>query len=144
MLEPLHALVGDRPDPTRRRRPSQSDELAPADPSRFLRCRECALPVADPREIFKLGEGPQLYLNPHGILHEVVLVGTARNLLLVGDATLEHTWFAGYAWRIALCARCHSHLGWRYEAADARSPPIFFGLRRAAVTVPGEPSEPGP
>lgn len=136
-LEPLHALHGDGPDPVRRRRASRADELAPGDPARFLRCRECALPVADPREVFKLGEGPQLYLNPHGILHEVLLVRAARNLLLVGDATIEHTWFAGYAWCIALCARCRSHLGWRYEATDARSPPVFFGLRRAAIAETG-------
>lgn len=137
MLGPLRALQGDGPDPTRRRLPRRADQLAPDDPARFLLCRECALPVADPREVFKLGEGPQLYLNPHGILHEVVLVRAARNLLFVGDATLEHTWFAGWAWRIALCARCRSHLGWRYEAADARSPPVFFGLRRAAIMEPG-------
>jgi hypothetical protein len=137
MLEPLRALWGDGADPTRGRRPLPTGELVPGDPARLVRCRECALPVADPSEVFKLGEGPQLYLNPHGILHEVLLVQAAHNLLLVGDATTEHTWFAGYAWRIALCARCRSHLGWRYEAADARSPPIFFGLRRAAIAEPG-------
>jgi hypothetical protein len=41
-----------------------------------------------------------------------------------GAASREHTWFAGYAWRIANCASCLGHLGWRYErGADG-----FFGL----------------
>jgi hypothetical protein len=134
--QPLRALQGDGPDPARRKSPRAADERAIDQPEPCLICRACALPIADPRSIFRLGEGPQIYLNPHGILHELLLVAAAQNLLLVGEATTEHTWFAGYAWRIALCARCHAHLGWRYEAApgEARSPAIFFGLRRAALS----------
>jgi hypothetical protein len=32
-----------------------------------------------------------------------------------GAPSLEHTWFAGYAWKIAVCASCLVHLGWRFE-----------------------------
>jgi hypothetical protein len=54
-------------------------------------------------------------------------------LLFVGPATAEYTWFAGYAWRIALCARCTGHLGWRYEAQSGATPAIFYGLLISAL-----------
>jgi hypothetical protein len=49
-----------------------------------------------------------------------------RNVLVHGRPTSRDSWFPGYAWRIVSCARCYSHLGWKFklvmrsgDAADA-------------------------
>lgn len=110
----------------------QKDDEAAA--ARALRCRACQAAIADSSDVF---QAAGLFVNPHGFLHELLLVRTARGLLFVGEETAEHTWFAGYTWRIALCARCQSHLGWRYTAAQPElSPSVFYGLRRASVIEP--------
>lgn len=52
-----------------------------------------------------------------------------RAALLHGAPTAQDSWFPGYAWSIASCARCLNHLGWRFtrvgvgvgaEAVDRR------------------------
>jgi len=42
----------------------------------------------------------------------------------ISDTTTEFTWFNGYAWRIAVCAKCRQHLGWRFESPQD----YFHGL----------------
>ena len=75
----------------------------------------------------------QAFVNPHGFLHEIVTVRYAENLL-VGDApTTEFTWYPGYAWQIAWCARCAAHIGWMFSAVDGSAPVRFWGLRREAI-----------
>lgn len=27
----------------------------------------------------------------------------------------EHSWFPGYAWRLAVCPQCGAHMGWTFE-----------------------------
>ncbi|XP_022788151.1 uncharacterized protein LOC111328060 isoform X3 [Stylophora pistillata] len=27
----------------------------------------------------------------------------------------EHSWFPGYAWRVAVCPQCGAHMGWSFE-----------------------------
>jgi len=36
-------------------------------------------------------------------------------VLPVGAASDDFTWFAGFAWRVALCRACGEHLGWSYH-----------------------------
>jgi hypothetical protein len=38
----------------------------------------------------------------------------ARAVLLHGSPTAQDSWFPGYAWTIASCARCLNHLGWKF------------------------------
>jgi hypothetical protein len=38
----------------------------------------------------------------------------ASVVTLDGEPSLEDTWFPDYAWTIIHCARCHSHVGWKY------------------------------
>lgn len=40
------------------------------------------------------------------------------------EVTRAYTWFPGYAWRLALCAKCGLHLGWHYRSSGDD----FFGL----------------
>lgn len=74
-------------------------------------------------------------MNPHGYLHEILTLRRARNLLPLGVPTTEFTWFPGYAWQIAFCGGCRSHLGWFFTAVESRDPQSFWGLRRQDVVV---------
>ena len=56
------------------------------------------------------------FTNPHGITYHIGCYREATGCAVVGESTAEFTWFPGYAWRIALCANCQTHLGWRFEA----------------------------
>lgn len=72
-------------------------------------------------------------MNPHGILHEVMTVRSARNLVVAGPPTSEFTWYPGYAWEIAWCAACAEHVGWSFTATGESEPSRFWALRRDAI-----------
>ena len=104
--------------------PERAEENA-----RYL-CRACRTPITDPSAVFGPSGAPpvQVFTNPEGRVCQVLTVTRADNLLLVGPATADHSWFRGYAWRIALCGQCTAQLGWRYEAPVGSIPQIFYGL----------------
>lgn len=107
-------------------------EQAPAPP--HFRCAACGTRLAEAADLLTItGTGPQVYVNPHGRVFELVTFARARNLMGVGHPTPEVTWFPGYAWQIVVCGTCATHVGWAYDAlADAR-PERFFGLIRSAL-----------
>jgi hypothetical protein len=85
---------------------------------RFLLCRTCGLPVARERDRLEVGgKHAHALFNPAGVLFEVGCFTVAPGCRYEGDFTFEFTWFAGYAWRFAMCRRCASHLGWEYRGA---------------------------
>ena len=62
--------------------------------------------------------------NPAGLTFTIGCFREAGGCVAVGEPTTEHTWFDGYEWRVALCAKCERQLGWRFQApAD-----YFHGL----------------
>ena len=62
--------------------------------------------------------------NPGGYTFRIGCFHEAGGCIAIGEATEAHTWFKGYAWKIALCASCERHLGWRFQTpAD-----YFHGL----------------
>ena len=62
--------------------------------------------------------------NPAGVAFTFGCFSAAPGAEPVGEATGRHSWFPGYAWRLALCWGCGTHLGWQFEGAE----PTFFGL----------------
>ena len=64
------------------------------------------------------------FTNPHGITYHIGCYREAAGCSVVGESTAEFTWFPGYAWRIALCAHCRAHLGWRFQTESE----YFHGL----------------
>jgi hypothetical protein len=46
---------------------------------------------------------------------------------------MEFTWFPGYGWRLALCAKCNTHLGWEFRGRDEHG---FLGLILSALIAP--------
>jgi hypothetical protein len=70
------------------------------------------------------GEHVHRRTNPAGIEFEFGCFLAAPGARVVGEPTLEFTWFAGRAWAYSLCRRCGTHLGWHFEGRD----PAFHGL----------------
>lgn len=133
---PLLALRDEATRAKLGRSPEHDDAASAANErSRYL-CRSCRSPISDAAAAFSPSGGPavQLFTNPGGLVCQVLTLSRASGLVFVGPATTEYTWFAGYAWRVALCAHCMRHLGWRYEAVAAGASPLdFFGLLVTAI-----------
>ena len=90
-----------------------------------LCCRQCGALVTHPEyRIEQQGSHRHSFTNPHQIRFTIGCFDDAAGCRCQGSASSEHTWFSGYAWRIALCGSCGQHLGWRFEGADS----LFFGL----------------
>ena len=90
-----------------------------------LFCAACRHPITHQDErIIVQGGHEHHFTNPHGISYHIGCFREAAGCAAVGEATTEFTWFSGYAWRIAYCAHCHVHLGWRFQS-DAD---YFHGL----------------
>lgn len=111
-------------DRARERRVDRTVAETPArDPA--LLCAHCRHAITQERERIAMGGATEHELvNPHGFRFHVGCFRRAPGCTAVGAATLEHTWFDGYAWRIAQCAQCRTHLGWHYTAESGS----FFGL----------------
>ena len=92
--------------------------------------------------------GGTAYVNEHGYVHQTLTVRqvAGRALHYHGQPCSQHSWFPGWAWTIAQCSLCGSHLGWKFDREDAESgssnsnanqcpdsPPIFWGLSRSAI-----------
>ncbi len=74
------------------------------------------------------------FTNPHGITYHIGCYREAAGCFVVGESTAEFTWFPGYAWRIALCANCRAHLGWRFQSREE----YFHGLIVNRLTSAGQ------
>lgn len=92
-----------------------------------LCCVQCQHRITDPGARLEMTGGHlHVFTNPGGFTYEVALYEYA-DCVAHGPATTENTWFAGYAWQLALCAGCHTHLGWRYRQSGSAA---FYGLIR--------------
>lgn len=95
-------------------------------------CRQCLHVITSraERNIIN-GAYRHTFANPEGIVFEIMCYRDAWGCGYVGPASPEFTWFAGYVWRIAVCANCHVHLGWRFSKSGGR---FFHGLISSRIT----------
>jgi ribosomal protein L40E len=88
-------------------------------------CRRCNTKVTTQSKAVELhGLHFHVFTNPEGITFEIGLFDQAE-CAAISPATLEHTWFAGFAWQVVICRTCQAHIGWRYSKPQS---PIFYGL----------------
>ncbi len=81
-----------------------------------LFCSTCRHPVTHLNQRIAVGGGHEhRCINPQGIVYRIGCFREA-SCTADGEATLEYTWFRGYAWRIAWCAHCRAHLGWEFQS----------------------------
>jgi hypothetical protein len=82
-----------------------------------LRCRACGHAIASARDRISVqGSHAHYRANSHGVGFLFGCFDQASGSIAIGEATLEHTWFAGFRWRILLCGQCATHLGWGFHA----------------------------
>lgn len=112
--------------------PEQRQTELETDKQRLL-CAACSHPITDPgQRIAQNGSHQHDFTNPHGMLFRIGCFATAPGCVQVGPAIEQWSWFSGFAWRIALCRQCQTHLGWGYRP---RSGEGFFGLILDRLTL---------
>lgn len=88
-------------------------------------CKACGNRITTVEHMIAVnGQHRHTFTNPAGVTFRVGCFSWADGCLTYGEPTLEFTWFAGFAWSLAFCSSCSTHLGWYYQAG-AES---FFGL----------------
>jgi hypothetical protein len=93
-----------------------ADEIAGAADGDWVACGACRAFVADSRARFSVdGAHSHSFINPAGLIFRVSCFVAAPGVVPVGDESDDFTWFAGFAWRVALCRTCGEHLGWCYR-----------------------------
>ena len=75
------------------------------------------------------GAHEHTFVNPAGIVHHIGCFSIAPGCVSVGAPDPTFSWFPGWTWQIAICARCQTHLGWLYRNADEQ----FHGLLVHAI-----------
>ncbi len=116
--------------------PQDTDETELAE-ERVLRCRACDHVLAPEDAVRPIaGRGPRhTFVNPAGVVHELVTVIGATGVRDHGERTEDFSWFVGWSWRYAACGGCRAFLGWCFEAVEpGREPARFHGLRVQALT----------
>jgi hypothetical protein len=102
----------------------RSGEAGP-DVRRVLLCAACRHPVTDDRERIAMADRHEhVCTNPHGFAYRIGCFRHAPGCVGVGPQDGSFSWFPGYTWQIAVCRRCHGHLGWVFRAGADR----FHGL----------------
>lgn len=97
-----------------------------ADGQRFILCRQCLNMITSPDEgIWMNGSYRHTFANPVGVVYEIGCFNSAPGCRAVGPVTDEFTWFSGYLWRVAICAKCLTHLGWHFITSAGHG---FHGL----------------
>ncbi|HJL15627.1 MAG TPA: cereblon family protein [Sandaracinaceae bacterium LLY-WYZ-13_1] len=103
----------------------EADErLGESDDDRPIRCAACRSPVTREDAATSVhGAHEHHRVNPSGVDFRVRCFARAPGAVGEGTPTRYWTWFPGYAWRLARCRACGTHLGWEFHGEGT-----FFGL----------------
>ncbi|XP_031277762.1 uncharacterized protein LOC116136196 [Pistacia vera] len=102
----------------------------------IVQCKTCKTAIARRSDMLVMSsEGPLgAYVNPGGSVHEIMTLYKANSLALRDRACTEYSWFPGYAWTIASCGACETHMGWLFTATKkSLKPKSFWGIRSSQV-----------
>ncbi|HEX9812571.1 MAG TPA: cereblon family protein [Burkholderiales bacterium] len=131
-VSPYFFFDPERDNERQRRSAWQIDDAAERE--RRLFCARCRSPITSlDLRIAVNGQHAHSCTNPHGLHFHIGCFRQAPGCAAFGAATTEYTWFPGYAWRVADCARCGVHLGWSF----ASSSDSFYGLIIDRLTSAG-------
>ena len=104
--------------------------------SRSIRCRACDQELADEDAPFSVAGGTPVrsFVNPAGVVHELITLRDVHDVRDHGPRTGDFTWFPGFTWRFTACGGCGIFLGWCFEAEKpSQDPARFHGLRTVAL-----------
>jgi hypothetical protein len=93
-------------------------------------CKVCGNPLTGRDLVIDIGGNTShCFTNPSGLEFGFHTFALCPGATVLGDPTDAFSWFPGYRWRIAVCARCGSHVGWHYEAMNPHHQPSeFWGI----------------
>ncbi|XP_031843037.1 E3 ubiquitin ligase component cereblon [Nomia melanderi] len=104
---------------------------------KLFACNNCNALIGRQSNMLPMStEGPLgIYCNRAGFIHDIVTLYSAQGLILSHHPpSTEYTWFPGYAWTIAMCKNCNSHMGWKFTAVESfLKPKTFWGLSRQNI-----------
>jgi len=116
-------------------RPERAPEQA-ADDARAgggdeaLRCAACTHRISEAAYRIEMADAHEhTFVNPGGIVHHLGCFAAAPGCVHVGPTETAFSWFPGWSWQVAICARCRAHLGWIFRCAGQQ----FHGLILAAL-----------
>ncbi|MGE4520255.1 MAG: cereblon family protein [Desulfobacteraceae bacterium] len=93
--------------------------------SRSLCCRNCLNEITSENFAEEKNDShTHSFANPYGYIFTIRCFSRAPGLICTGKYSQEFSWFKNYSWRICLCGRCMTHLGWEFSGSDSS----FFGL----------------
>lgn len=101
-----------------------------------IQCKSCQTLIGRRRDMLIMSsDGPlSAYANPHGFVHEVMTLLKTNGVGVAGPPVKEFSWFPGYAWSIAECTTCGTHMGWHFSATRKKTRPrSFWGIRSSQV-----------
>jgi hypothetical protein len=102
---------------------TRAEEAAPG--SRTLVCAVCSHRITDEDHRIAVNGGHEHhFVNPAGFAYRVGCFAIAPGCIQLGTPETAFSWFPGWTWQIAACARCRAHLGWLYRNAAE----TFHGL----------------
>ena len=86
-------------------------------------------PIRSTYRIQRADAHEHTFVNPHGIVHHIGCFAAAPGCVHVGVTESAFSWFPGWTWQVAVCARCRAHVGWIFRCAGQQ----FHGLILAAL-----------
>ncbi|CAO1432184.1 unnamed protein product [Diamesa tonsa] len=106
----------------------------------FFLCKRCNNKISMYNDIFSMSKGNLAgnYCNPAGYIHETICFYKVieSSTRMVDRPSTDFSWFPGYAWQIALCSKCSTHVGWKFIAVSKNlKPRTFFGLSGKSLTI---------
>ena len=106
------------------------DDQLPEPAENFIYCATCSHVITTIAEKIGVhGQHEHFCVNPHGFEFHVGCFSQALGCDITGPSYAADSWFMGYAWKLATCAQCQTHLGWYFTATGASvAPNFFYGL----------------
>lgn len=93
--------------------------------SKPLLCKNCFNEITnDNFAVSKNNSHTHSFANPYGYIFTIRCFSLAQGVLSTGKEFSEFSWFNSYSWKICLCSRCMTHIGWEF----ANSQDYFYGL----------------
>jgi hypothetical protein len=85
---------------------------------RVIRCASCGARITHERERITMnGAHEHEFMNPSALRFVVQCFASAPGCASEGERSDVWSWFPGFAWQIAICRRCSTHLGWSFHGA---------------------------
>ena len=101
------------------------DRKAAVEEEREIVCAACGHGITREKARTEIkGAHVHTFKNPSAIDYTIGCFREAHGASAFGERSTVWTWFPGYAWQVALCARCGAHLGWSFHGDGS----VFWGL----------------